>query len=112
MSKYRYFTEEEMELLRSSGYVKNVTEKQVMFNEVFKERFIELYRGGNRPRDALQMLGINPDILGKKRLDSLSKRIKAMAIRPEGFTRKDNSSKGKKRKPTFESTEEELEYYK
>jgi len=87
----------------------------VTFTEDFKKEFLFDYRNGIGPTQIIRNHGIDPVILGKHRIDCLTKRIKAQSARPEGFARKENSSKGKLRKkykPTFQSKEEEAAYYK
>lgn len=107
-----YFTEEDITELSKSIYVKSISKANVQFTKEFKERFMELYRQGNTPKQILTMLDINPSILGKDRIGTLSGRIRKQSSRPEGFSRKLNSSKGKKRKMTFNTPEEELAYFK
>ena len=107
-----YFTEEEIIELSNSIYVKSISKATVQFTEEFKEQFMELYLQGNGPNTILRMLDLNPSVLGNRRVDELSRRIRSKSVRPEGFGRKHNSSKGKKRKMTFNTPEEELAYYK
>ena len=106
------FTEEQILELSKNKYVKKVNEKTIQFTKEFKEEFIRLYEQGYGPVTILRQIGINPSILGSVRIDNLAARIKIKSKRPEGFERKENSSKGKKRKLSFESKDEELEYYK
>ena len=89
-----------------------MSEKSIQFTKEFKEEFVRLHKQGNSPISIFQILGIDPKILGTARLDSISRSIRYQSKRPEGFNRKENSSKGKRRKISFESKDEELEYYK
>jgi hypothetical protein len=110
-----YFTEIQIEELKRSKWVKDVSAATVTFTEDFKKEFIRDYRNGIGPTQIIRNHGIDPVILGKNRIVRLTVRIKKQSDRPEGFARKENSSKGKlrkKRKPTFQSKEEELAYYK
>ena len=111
MGKY-YFTEEQIIELQKNKYVKKVTEKSIQFTSEFKEEFIRLDKRGLGPTMILTQLGINPQVLGYRRVDKLAVRIRKQSKRPEGFNRKENSSKGKSRKLSFKSKDEELEYYK
>lgn len=107
-----HFTEEEVLELSKNKYVKRVTESTIQFTNEFKEDFLNLYKQGVGPRTILMNLNINPKVLGQRRIDQLAARIKSQASRPEGFDRKENTSKGRRRKLSFNSKEEELEYYK
>jgi hypothetical protein len=110
-----YFTDTQIEELTRSNWVKSVSEANVTFTEDFKKEFIHDYRNGIGPKQIIRNHGIDPVILGKRRIDCLTARIKTQSARPEGFARKENSSKGKIRKkqePTFQSKEEEAAYYK
>lgn len=107
-----YFSKEQIEELRKSKYVKKVSEASVQFTEEFKNEFITLLNSGMNPSEALRRLRIEPKTLGNKRVDGLSNRMREHAKRPEGFNRKENRSKGKKRKLTFNNEQEELAYYK
>lgn len=110
-----YFSEEEREELEKSKYVKKISEANVQFTEEFKSEFIRHYKQGNTPREIFSMFEINPNLLGKARIKTISNRIRKQSIREEGFSRKENSSKGKQRKerkPSFKNQEEELAYYK
>ena len=110
-----YFTDEQIEILKKSPYVSKVSRANVYFTEEFKKEFIRLYRMGIGPREIVRELGIDPQILGERRIDHLSARIREQSSRPEGFSRKPNSSKGKPRKkrlPEFSSDAQKAEYYK
>jgi hypothetical protein len=58
------FTEEEMNHLRASPYVLDVSPGIVHFPTKFKELFWNSIQAGNEPRDIVIELGIDPDILG------------------------------------------------
>ena len=107
-----YFTEEQILEFKKNKYVKKATEKSIQFTKEFKEEFMRLYKQGMGPTTIFSTLGINPKVIGKMRVDSFVERINEYSKRPEGFNRKENSSKGKRRKLSFESKDEELEYYK
>lgn len=107
-----YFTEEQINELQMNKYVKKVTDKSIQFTIEFKEEFIRLEKQGLGPTAILTTLGVNPRTIGPIRVARITERIREQSKRPEGFNRKENSSKGKKRKLSFESKDEELEYYK
>ena len=106
-----YFTDEEAEELSKSKWVKKITKANIQFTNEFKSEFIHLLNNGTSPTRALDSLGINRKLLGQIRIDSLARRLRKQSKRPEGYDRKPNSSKGKKRKPTFDSIEAKAAYY-
>ena len=65
------FTEEEMDILKTSPYVLGVTPSIVHFSAEFKEKFWILIMAGKKPQDAAKELGIDPDILGESRVNGL-----------------------------------------
>lgn len=107
-----YFSKEQIEELRKSEYVKKISEANVQFTDSFKNEFMELLNGGSSPMEALNKLNVNPKTLGTQRVSALACRMREHAIRPEGFNRRENSSKGKKRKLIFNTEQDELAYYK
>lgn len=110
-----YFTDEQIEILRSNKYVEKVTKANVVFTEEFKNEFYVIYKSGKTPSVIFSSFGIDPKVLGEIRIKSFSRRIRDNSNRPEGFKRKANSSKGKPRKqvtPSFESETERADYYK
>lgn len=109
------FTDEQMEILKESPYVKRISKTNVTFSEEFKTEFIRLYHQGIGPSDIIRQLGIDPKILGSNRIRKLATRIRKQSSRPEGFSRKPNSSKGRPRKkkhPEFDNDAQAAVYYK
>lgn len=106
-----YFTNEEIEELSKSKWVEKVSKANVFFTNSFKQEFVRLLNKGVGPHQALITLNINPKILGNIRIDRLTYRLRKQSLRPEGFNRKENSSKGKKRKIVFDSIEAKAAYY-
>ena len=106
-----YFTDDEIEELSKSKWVKKISKANIAFTNEFKNEFVHLLNNGVSPSRALESLGIDYRILGTNRVRRLSSRLRAQSNRPEGFDRKPNSSKGKKRKLTFESIEAKAAYY-
>lgn len=87
-----YFTEEEMNTLRQNKYVQNVTKKSISFTKEFKEHFIKESNEGKGPRRILIECGLNPYVLGKRRIDGFSSRIKKKNKNNESF----DDNRGKK----------------
>ncbi len=111
----RYFTDYQIKELTENKWVKKISAKNVAFTDDFKIEFMQNYRNGTGPKQIFVDHGINPTFLGASRIQKCSHRFRDQYARPEGFSRKENSSKGKPRKerrPTFKSKEEELAYYK
>ena len=100
-----YFTDEQVEELKKNPYVKNVSNKAITYEDVFKEYFYKQYLNGHSPTQIFKEAGFDTGLLGHKRIDGFYKRNKKCAIRDEGFidTRKNNSG----RPSTKELTPEE-----
>ena len=64
------------------------------------------YNSGKSPSQILTKMGFNCKVLGMTRIDSISKRVRAQSIRPEGF--KDTRSTESGRPRTKDLTQEEL----
>lgn len=79
------FTEEEMQHLRSSSYVLDVSPSIVHFSAEFKQRFWDLILLGEAPREVVIELGINPDILGENRVNGLKTMIRNEVRAGKGF---------------------------
>ena len=78
MAMYRNnFTEEQVEILRKSPYVRSVSESQVSFTSEFKDEFWRLYTEEDMlPYDILRQLGIDYYILGSCRVQGITNYIK------------------------------------
>lgn len=79
------FTEEEMNHLRASPYVLDVSPSIVHFSAKFKELFWTAIHEGKEPRNIVIELGIDPDILGKHRVDGLKGMIRNEVRAGKGF---------------------------
>ena len=79
------FTSEELVELRCNPYVERVSETIITYTTEFKERFAVEYATGKLPSVILRECGFDVSVLGRKRKESLTKRIKEYAQRPEGF---------------------------
>ena len=103
-----YLTAEQVEQLRQNKYVKKVSEKAITYTEEFKEVFLLEYNSGKLPSQILVEMGFDYKILGKSRIDNISRRYRKQSLRPEGFkdTRTDNPNVG--RPSTKDLTAEEI----
>ena len=81
----RKFTKEEMEYLTACPYVLSVGPNTVNFSIEFKELFWKALQEGKQARDIVISLGVDPDVLGKTRLDGLKGMIRKAGKAGEGF---------------------------
>lgn len=79
------FTEEEINHLRASAYVLDVSPSIVHFSAKFKELFWNSVQAGKKPREVIVELGIDPDILGEKRVNGLKGMIRNEVRAGKGF---------------------------
>jgi len=87
------FSEEEMNHLRASSYVLDVSPSLVHFSADFKKIFWESILAGKKPRDIITELGIDPDILGETRMSGLKGMIKNEVMAGNGFRDLDTYNK-------------------
>jgi len=79
------FTEEEMNHLRASPYVLDVSPSIVHFSAEFKELNWNSIQAGKEPRDIIIEFGIDPDILGEYRVSGLKGMIRNEVRAGKGF---------------------------
>lgn len=79
------FTEEEMNHLRASPYVLDISPSIVHFSAKFKELFWNSIMEGKEPRKIVIELGIDPDILGVNRVSGLKTMIREEVRAGKGF---------------------------
>lgn len=106
------FTDKQREYLTTLSCVEKVTEYNITFTTEFKKAFLRRKRQGDSFEIILHDYGIKYHMLGVLRIKTMYSRWQKEESRPEGFERKANSSKGKKRKKEFKSIEEEMQYLK
>ena len=74
---YNKFTEEQIEILRRSPYVRSVDEDRVIFTVEFKSEFWHLYTEESMaPYDILCRMGIDYHMLGSSRVQGIVNYIK------------------------------------
>lgn len=78
-------TEEEMSCLRANSYVLKVSPSIVNFSAEFKDLFWKSIQEEKEPRDILMELGIDPDILGRSRIEGLKTLIRREVRAGKGF---------------------------
>lgn len=79
------FTEEEMNHLKASSYVLDVSPSIVHFSAEFKEQFWNSILLGKAPKEVVIELGIDPDILGENRVNGLKTMIRNEVRAGKGF---------------------------
>ena len=79
------FTEEEINHLRASPHVLDVSPSIVHFSAEFKELFWNSIQERKEPRNIIIELGIDPDILGINRVNGLKGMIRNEVRAGKGF---------------------------
>lgn len=87
------FTEDEMNHLRASSYVLDVSPSIVHFTAEFKKKFWEGVLAKKKPRDIVTEMGIDPDILGETRMNGLKGMIRNEVKAGKGFRDLDTYNK-------------------
>jgi transposase len=82
----KYFNEEEVKYLRLNRNVERVSRSTVKFTEEFKKRFYQQWKLGKTARQLFTENGIDPDVLGIKRIAGFCYNLNKQAKREEGFT--------------------------
>ena len=71
------FTDEQIEYFKHNRHVKNVGRSFVYFNDGFKEQFWRMYHEENLlPQEILLRLGVDYDMLGRKRVEGMVQNLK------------------------------------
>lgn len=106
----RYFNKDQIEELSKNPYVQKVSEKTITYTEEFRMEFFLMYQQGNSPSSILRSMGINPKILGRKRISSIVSRVKVMAEKGAfNDSRKESAGRPRAKEMTLE---EEIAYLK
>jgi len=92
------FTPEQIKTLRANPYVLDVTSKKLIFTVKFKERFWKEYQQGRMPGTILRDMGLDTDMLGQNRVDSISSHVRKQAQSIEGIHPRKQSGPKKKTK--------------
>ncbi len=71
-----YFSKSDVTILSKNPYTYSVSEKTIRYTLAFKEAFWEQYRAGKAPRNIFIELGYDPNIIGQKRIEGLTKTLK------------------------------------
>ena len=79
------FTKEEMNHLRASSYVLDISPNIVHFSAEFKEKFWNSILLRKTPREIVIELGIDPELLGENRVNGLKTMIRNEVRAGKGF---------------------------
>lgn len=80
------FTKEQQEALRMNPYTLSVTDRTIKFTAMFKRLLlIEIEKPGVTQKQAFRNLGYDPEVLGRSRVTSTVKNIRAQAASPQGL---------------------------
>jgi len=79
------FTEDEMNHLKASSYVLDVSPSIVHFSVEFKEKFWNSIQMRKAPHETVIELGIDPKILGENRVNGLKTMIRNEVRAGKGF---------------------------
>ena len=107
-----YFTEEQVRELEKNPYVKKVSNKSITYAEEFKELYWIDYQNGIQPIEIFKKYGFDLNVLGAKRRNTFTERLKKQTQRVEGFkdTRKDNSGRPSTKELSLEEQIERLKH--
>ena len=56
----KFFTEEEMSILRKNPYTYKITPRHIYFTAEFKKEFLRLYNENNTIKDCVRLPGFDP----------------------------------------------------
>ena len=110
MSKLK-FSKEDIEKLKDNPYVLNISEKAITYADEFKEKFIKLYNNGIMPTEIFRKCEISPEIIGQKRIDTFSYRVK-QKIKDGKLLEDDRKGKSGRPKVKQLSKDEEIQQLK
>jgi transposase-like protein len=79
------FSKAEREILQNNPFVQKVTGRTVTFTTEFKMDYVARKSVGESSRAIFKSAGIDPDILGERRINTFTSRMKQHTARPEGF---------------------------
>ena len=72
----KLFTKEQQQILRQNPYIYSVTETRLTLSKEFKEFFMTAYKAGESPRKLLEDHCFDINIIGERRIWSISQHIR------------------------------------
>lgn len=115
------FKQEEICGLKDNQYVAAVSRSTITYTDTFKELFLNYRNEGMMPKEIFMKLGLDPEMLGQQRIDSLDKRLRKKSEAGESLKDQRKGHSGRREKKDTENMsdkeriaylESELEYYK
>ncbi len=80
------FTAEQKLVLTNSPHVTRVTAKTVSYTKAFKEEFLKRYCDGESPSAIFASFGLDPDVIGRKRIYGFCSTLRGLANRGKPLT--------------------------
>lgn len=115
------FKQEEIEQLKKNKYVGNISRASITYTDEFKAEYMKLRQCGKMPTEIFRQLGLNPEVVGQQRIDSVDKRLRRKSQAKESLNdqRRNHSGRHEKadldimsEKEQIKYLKQELEYYK
>jgi len=82
----REFTAEELVEIRNNPFVKSATHSQIRFTTEFKESFWKRAQAGEPLKDIISAFGLNPDVLGERRIKGIYAHLNEQVASGLAFT--------------------------
>lgn len=92
-----HILEEDLKQIQNNPYVKSATYRYINYTQEFKELFMIDYSNGITPKQIFIKYGFDVNVIGNKRIQCFTTRVKNQSKRIEGFkdTRVANSGRPK-----------------
>jgi len=87
----KFFTQEEMDIIRQNPYVISVSSSRIIYSLAFKKFAVAQAEQGLKSPEIFVKAGFDPEILGTSRMYAAIKKFKKEAASPEGL--RETSSK-------------------
>ncbi len=81
----KFFTQDEMDIIRQNPYVISVSPSRIIYSLAFKKWAVQQAALGMKSTDIFIQAGFDPDILGTSRMYAAVKKFKKEASSPEGL---------------------------
>ncbi len=104
----KLFSLEEVQQLSTNKYVKNVSSSTIRFTEEFKQLFLDRRSEGATSKQIFLECGIDPTLLGERRIDGFRYMLNKQARREGGLIDR-NTQRGKFSDPSAESPGKETD---
>lgn len=105
-----HFTEEQIAVLRMNKNVTRITEYSVSFTPEFQQYAYEQKKKGRRLADIFREKGIDPTILGEKRIRNFSQKLNTSSHQATGFQDRRNTNGKQAAQEANMSLEEQMKW--